>query len=46
MLHGKMAPGKIEETINSFSRGIFHVLISTTIIENGLDIGLGATYSG
>ena len=37
-IHGKMSAIEIEKTINSFSSGHFSVLVSTTIIENGLDI--------
>ena len=38
IVHGKMSPSEIEKTIREFSDGGFNVLISTTIIENGLDI--------
>ena len=38
VVHGKMPIKEIEETVSDFSEGRFHVLISTTIIENGLDI--------
>jgi transcription-repair coupling factor (superfamily II helicase) len=36
--HGQMEEGQLEETMMKFLRGEFHVLVSTTIIENGLDI--------
>lgn len=36
--HGKMKEETLEEIMNAFSMGVFHVLLATTIIENGLDI--------
>ncbi|MBF26053.1 MAG: transcription-repair coupling factor [Flavobacteriales bacterium] len=36
--HGKMESKKLEKTILDFINGSFDVLITTTIIENGLDI--------
>lgn len=36
--HGKMKEEALEEIMNAFSMGAFHVLLATTIIENGLDI--------
>jgi len=36
--HGQMAPGQIEDIMNAFYDGKYDVLISTTIIESGLDI--------
>ncbi|BAV94275.1 transcription-repair coupling factor [Ichthyobacterium seriolicida] len=36
--HGQMDGKQLEELILSFMRGEFDILISTTIIENGLDI--------
>ncbi|HKY31536.1 MAG TPA: transcription-repair coupling factor [Candidatus Polarisedimenticolia bacterium] len=36
--HGQMDEGLLEETMLRFLRGDFQVLVSTTIIENGLDI--------
>jgi len=36
--HGKMSPTEIEKIITSFMKGEFDVLLTTTIIENGLDI--------
>lgn len=36
--HGQMSGDEIEEIFTRFNAGGFHVLISTTIIENGIDI--------
>lgn len=36
--HGQMAPGQIEDVMNAFYDGAYDVLLSTTIIESGLDI--------
>lgn len=36
--HGQMAERQLEDVMYRFSQGEFDVLISTTIIENGLDI--------
>ncbi|WP_341789459.1 transcription-repair coupling factor [Rickettsia endosymbiont of Polydrusus tereticollis] len=36
--HGKMAPNKIDEIMSEFYAGKFDILISTTIIESGIDI--------
>ncbi|MBJ04491.1 MAG: transcription-repair coupling factor [Flavobacteriales bacterium] len=36
--HGQMEAKKLEETILDFIHGKFDVLITTTIIENGLDV--------
>ncbi|MBB4210650.1 transcription-repair coupling factor [Rhodothalassium salexigens DSM 2132] len=36
--HGQMAPGEIEDTMTAFYEGKFDVLLSTTIVESGLDI--------
>ncbi|GHT91433.1 ATP-dependent DNA helicase RecG [Alphaproteobacteria bacterium] len=38
ILHGKMKPKEKDDTINSFKRGEFKVLVSTTVIEVGVDI--------
>ena len=38
IVHGKMPVKKIKDVVSNFSRGKFQILISTTIIENGLDI--------
>ncbi len=39
-VHGKMAGGEIEKRMIEFIQGKYNVLISTTIIENGIDIPL------
>jgi transcription-repair coupling factor (superfamily II helicase) len=36
--HGQMAPGALDEVMNSFYDGQFDVLLATTIVESGLDI--------
>jgi transcription-repair coupling factor (superfamily II helicase) len=36
--HGQMAPHDLEDIMHRFIHGGFHVLVSTTIIENGIDI--------
>lgn len=36
--HGQMAPGELEDIMNAFYEGQYDVLLSTTIIESGLDI--------
>ncbi|PCI49342.1 MAG: transcription-repair coupling factor [Alphaproteobacteria bacterium] len=36
--HGQMAPSQIEDIMNAFYDGKYDVLISTTIVESGLDI--------
>ena len=36
--HGQMDPKDLEEVMRRFVHGGFHVLVSTTIIENGIDI--------
>ncbi|MHA1546016.1 MAG: transcription-repair coupling factor, partial [Alphaproteobacteria bacterium] len=36
--HGRMAPGQLDDVMNAFYEGKFDVLLSTTIIESGLDI--------
>ena len=36
--HGQMDPRDLEEVMRRFVHGGFHVLVSTTIIENGIDI--------
>ncbi|WP_422014017.1 transcription-repair coupling factor [Reyranella sp.] len=38
MAHGKMAPTTIENTMQDFVEGKFDVLLSTNIVESGLDI--------
>lgn len=36
--HGQMAPGLLEDIMNAFYDGQYDVLLSTTIVESGLDI--------
>jgi transcription-repair coupling factor (superfamily II helicase) len=36
--HGQMSGGELEDIMNAFYEGKFDVLVSTTIIESGLDI--------
>ena len=36
--HGQMAPGDLEDIMTAFYEGRFDVLLSTTIVESGLDI--------
>jgi len=36
--HGQMPERELEQAMLRFLRGEFHILVSTTIIENGLDI--------
>ena len=38
MAHGKLAPTTIENTMQEFVEGKFDVLLSTNIVESGLDI--------
>jgi transcription-repair coupling factor (superfamily II helicase) len=38
MAHGQMDGSEIEDIMHRFIHGGFHVLVSTTIIENGIDI--------
>jgi len=41
--HGQMSEAEIEKTVRAFVRGQFDVLVSTTIVENGLDIARANT---
>ncbi len=36
--HGQMSPGELDDVMNAFYDGQFDVLLSTTIVESGLDI--------
>jgi len=36
--HGQMAPGHLEDIMNAFYDGQYDVLLSTSIVESGLDI--------
>ena len=37
-IHGQMSPKNIKDRLKSFENGDIDLLISTTIIENGIDI--------
>jgi transcription-repair coupling factor (superfamily II helicase) len=41
--HGQMTEAEIEKTVRAFVKGQFDVLVSTTIVENGLDISRANT---
>jgi len=41
--HGQMTEAEIEKTVRAFVRGEYDVLVSTTIVENGLDIARANT---
>ena len=36
--HGKMTPNELDDAMNAFYEGRYDVLLSTTIVESGLDI--------
>ena len=36
--HGQMTPGELEDIMNAFYEGSYDVLLSTSIVESGLDI--------
>ncbi len=38
VIHAKMRPEEINKNLSDFIKGVHHVLLSTTIIENGIDI--------
>lgn len=38
LLHGKMKPAEKDSIMTSFSRGEYHVLVSTTVIEVGVNV--------
>src|SRR5262249_22719642 len=38
LAHGRMAPTQLEKTMTAFVEGQFDVLLSTNIVESGLDI--------
>ncbi|MEA2237329.1 MAG: ATP-dependent helicase RecG [Thermoanaerobaculia bacterium] len=38
MIHGRMAPAEKEETMQRFKRGEIDILVSTTVIEVGIDV--------
>lgn len=41
--HGQMAPGTLDSVMNAFYDGEFDVLLSTTIVESGLDVSTANT---
>lgn len=41
--HGQMPPGQIEDVMTAFYEGQYDVLVSTTIIESGIDISTANT---
>ena len=38
LLHGKMKPEEKDEVMSKFRKGEYHVLVSTTVIEVGVDV--------
>jgi ATP-dependent DNA helicase RecG len=38
LLHGRMKSAEKEETMLAFAAGFFHILVSTTVIEVGVDV--------
>ena len=38
VVHGQMKPEKIEKSLSNFINGEISILITTTIIESGIDI--------
>jgi transcription-repair coupling factor (superfamily II helicase) len=38
MAHGQLAPGELEDVMTAFYEGRYNVLVSTNIVESGLDI--------
>ena len=38
LLHGKMKPSAKDEVMKAFARGEYHVLVSTTVIEVGVNV--------
>lgn len=38
LLHGKMKPGEKDVVMNEFSRGEIDILVSTTVVEVGVDV--------
>jgi len=43
MLHGQMKPSEIEESLNDFYEGKYDILLSTNIVESGLDVAKANT---
>jgi ATP-dependent DNA helicase RecG len=38
LLHGRMKPDEKDRVMHAFARGEFHVLVSTTVVEVGVDV--------
>lgn len=38
LMHGKLKPQEKDEVMDAFRRGEFHILVSTTVIEVGVDV--------
>lgn len=38
LLHGRMRPSEKDAVMGAFRRGLYHILVSTTVIEVGMDI--------
>jgi ATP-dependent DNA helicase RecG len=38
LLHGRLAPAEKDRTMAAFARGDLHVLVSTTVVEVGVDV--------
>ncbi len=38
MAHGRLAPNQLEDVMNAFCDGAYDILLSTNIVESGLDI--------
>lgn len=43
MAHGRMAPTQLEDVMNAFTDGAYDILLSTNIVESGLDISSANT---
>jgi ATP-dependent DNA helicase RecG len=42
LLHGRMKPEAKERVMQAFARGEFHILVSTTVVEVGVDVANAA----
>jgi ATP-dependent DNA helicase RecG len=42
LLHGRMKPEAKERVMQAFARGEFHILVSTTVVEVGVDVSNAA----
>ena len=38
LLHGRMKPDDKDRVMHAFARGEFHILVSTTVVEVGVDV--------